>query len=281
MWMNYVTYECGMSHMNEACHKQLLTRSWPTDMPRARVASTCYHHATCEWVMSRMNESCHTWMSHVTYECWQANDPQTRLELEQHQLQIVTSHTNESCHAWMSHVNESWQADPQTRLELEQHQLETANTILHKTLHQEHAKQQHKSARLKQEWAKQVWHDSILMWCDMTQFLCGTWLVHTCDTTRGCAQVYAPQARVSVLQCVAVCCSVLLVDALKSMRLKHEWAKQVGHDSFACGTWLIRMWDMTHSYVGHDSFTCETWLIHTWDTTRGCAQVYAHEARVG
>jgi len=26
------------------------------------------------------------------------------------------------------------------------------------------------------------------------------------------------------------------------------------HDSFTCVTWLIRMWDMTHSYVGHKSF---------------------------
>jgi len=27
----------------------------------------------------------------------------------------------------------------------------------------------------------------------------------------------------------------------------------VGHDLLVRGTWLIRMWDMTHSYVGHDS----------------------------
>jgi len=69
----------------------------------------------------------------------------------------------------------------------------------------------------------------------------------------------------------------------------------VGHDSFICGTWLIRMWDMTHSYVGHDSwhapwseqapqmhellsdmthtclwhysFICVTWLLHMCDMT--------------
>ena len=35
-------------------------------------------------------------------------------------------------------------------------------------------------------------------------------------------------------------------------------------DSFICETWLIHMWDMTHSYVRHDSFICETWLIHMW-----------------
>jgi len=52
--------------------------------------------------------------------------------------------------------------------------------------------------------------------------------------------------------------------------LIHIWDmthSYVGHDSFICGTWLIHMWDMTHSYVGHDSFICETWLIHMCDMT--------------
>jgi len=39
------------------------------------------------------------------------------------------------------------------------------------------------------------------------------------------------------------------------------------HDSVICETWLIHMWDMTHSYVRHDSFICETWLIDMWDMT--------------
>jgi len=26
--------------------------------------------------------------------------------------------------------------------------------------------------------------------------------------------------------------------------------------SFSCETWLIRIWDMTHSYMSHDSFPC-------------------------
>ena len=41
----------------------------------------------------------------------------------------------------------------------------------------------------------------------------------------------------------------------------------VGHDSFICGTWLIHMWDMTHSYMRHDSFICGTWPIHMLDMT--------------
>ena len=35
----------------------------------------------------------------------------------------------------------------------------------------------------------------------------------------------------------------------------------VRHDSSMCETWLIHMWDMTHTYI------CETWLIHTRDMT--------------
>jgi len=59
-------------------------------------------------------------------------------------------------------------------------------------------------------------------------------------------------------------------------------------------TWLMRMWDMTHSWVRtnsficgtcltrgsraratavrHDSFVCETWLIHEWDMTHSYAR---------
>ena len=44
----------------------------------------------------------------------------------------------------------------------------------------------------------------------------------------------------------------------------------VKHDSFTCGTWLNRMWDMTHSHKRHDAFMCETWLLHTWDMTHSC-----------
>ena len=40
--------------------------------------------------------------------------------------------------------------------------------------------------------------------------------------------------------------------AYNDVRLPHE-------------TWLIYVWDMTHSYVRHDSFMCETWLIYMWD----------------
>ena len=39
------------------------------------------------------------------------------------------------------------------------------------------------------------------------------------------------------------------------------------HDSVICETWLIHMWDMTHSYVRHNSLIYETRLIHMWDMT--------------
>ena len=51
----------------------------------------------------------------------------------------------------------------------------------------------------------------------------------------------------------------------------------VVHDWFIYGTWLIYIWDMTHSSclrltfesdAWHDAFLCVTWLIHTWDMTR-------------
>jgi len=52
----------------------------------------------------------------------------------------------------------------------------------------------------------------------------------------------------------------------------------VWHDSFACVTWLIHTWNMTHLYVWHHSFTRETHLyvwpnsvkkhIHMWGVIR-------------
>ena len=45
------------------------------------------------------------------------------------------------------------------------------------------------------------------------------------------------------------------------------WLIQMWHDLFMGVTWLVHMWDMTHSNVRHDSFTCETWLIHMYDVT--------------
>jgi len=48
----------------------------------------------------------------------------------------------------------------------------------------------------------------------------------------------------------------------------------VGHDSFACGTWLILLWALlfvllpaTPMYVWCDLFICGTWLVHMCDMT--------------
>jgi len=53
-----------------------------------------------------------------------------------------------------------------------------------------------------------------------------------------------------------------------AVRAMRRSAAHVWHDSVIYMTWLIHMWDMTHSYVRHDSFICGTWLIHLWDMTR-------------
>ena len=93
-----------------------------------------------------------------------------------------------------------------------------------------------------------VWHDSFIQatrpfhvyrhdWfiCERhDSFTCVTWLMHISDTTLSC--------------------------------VRHDSFICERHDSFICI-------DMTHSYVWHDSSICvtrllymwETWLIHMWD----------------
>ena len=73
----------------------------------------------------------------------------------------------------------------------------------------------------------------------------------------------------------------------------------VGHDPFMCGTWLIQVcgvihsynlpehidfrwswlihtWDMTHLFVGHDSFLYGTRLLHMWIITHSWAWLNLH-----
>jgi len=69
-----------------------------------------------------------------------------------------------------------------------------------------------------------------------------------------------------VLQCVAACCSPHC-QSLFGETLIFGGGSERQRDSLICETWLIHMWDMTHSYVRHDSFVCETWLIHMCDMT--------------
>ena len=63
---------------------------------------------------------------------------------------------------------------------------------------------------------------------------------------------------------------------LMARALLHQSPPKIGHlckrtlppqapcNLFICGTWLIHMWDMTHSCVGHD--ICVTWLIDERET---------------
>jgi len=86
IWMGHITYEWGMTHVNESCHMGLSRVTW-------------------EWVMPHVNESCHMWMN-VNESC--------------HMWMSDITHRNESCHIepqrsiprWdggvISHANGSW-----------------------------------------------------------------------------------------------------------------------------------------------------------------------------
>jgi len=104
-WMSHVTYECGMSRINESCN------IWIS----VHVNYLCHPY---EYVMS------HTWISHVTHanESWHTYE-WVMAHIWVSHVSWVTSHSESwhTCewvmaHMWMSHgthvndthVNESW-----------------------------------------------------------------------------------------------------------------------------------------------------------------------------
>jgi len=106
----FVTYEWGMSHLNEACHTWMrhVTHEWGmTNMNGAR--HTWMRHVTYEWGMPHMNEARHTWMGHVTHEWGMTHMNEARYTWMRH----VTHgwgmpHLNEAWHTWMRHVTHEW-----------------------------------------------------------------------------------------------------------------------------------------------------------------------------
>jgi len=67
-------------------------------------------------------------------------------------------------------------------------------------------------------------------------------------------------------------CTSWLLDA--SMMRIYEW----WHDSFICETWLIHMWDMTHSYVRHDN-DAYLRVMYAWGLTYSRSRMTYSRAR--
>ena len=106
LWISHVTYEWGVSHMNESCHAWLgyvtyhlskglvVSIGWVSWIDvksiHESLASVDRVNGLRQMSLAKpIRESCHVWMSHVTCE-------------------LVVSHMNESCHIWVSHVTHEW-----------------------------------------------------------------------------------------------------------------------------------------------------------------------------
>ena len=100
------------------------------------------------------------------------------------------------------------------------------------------------------------------------------WCVVVCCGVLQCVAVCAVCCSVlqsvavccSVLQCFPACCSVLHYVAV-CCSYSATWCSA---HVFTCVTWLIHIYDMTHSHVWHDLFTFMTWLIHMCDMMHPC-----------
>jgi len=60
------------------------------------------------------------------------------------------------------------------------------------------------------------------------------------------------------------------ISHIKCLTCPHLSLIEAFQKYWTCVTWLIHMFDMTHSYMRHDSFKFETWLIHMCDMTHAC-----------
>jgi len=80
----------------------------------------------------------------------------------------------------------------------------------------------------------------------------------------------------SALQRFAVCWSVVQCVAAQIRRGQCTTILFRNHTWIV--TWLIHIWDMTHSYMRHDSFIYETWLtIHVWLRNNKFESCHIHE----
>jgi len=103
VWMSHVTYGWVMEQMseynklewvvirvNESCHVSTRRIKYALVIPYMNASIHIrMRHVTYEWIMSRTNESYHSRTSHVIHE-W------------------VTSHKSESRRTWMSHATHKW-----------------------------------------------------------------------------------------------------------------------------------------------------------------------------
>ena len=66
-------------------------------------------------------------------------------------------------------------------------------------------------------------------------------------------------------------CHITVMWLIRMWDMTHSY---VWHDSFICAIWLIHMCDMTHSYVWHDSFICAIWLMDKY--IHICIHIYIY-----
>jgi len=138
-----------------------------------------------------------------------------------------------------------------------------------------------------------VWHDS---------FLCVMWGIRMCDVAHSCDDSFICAPRTPHVAHMAP--NSLHLWLIHMCDMTHFFFKMcdmphsyVWHDSFTCVTWLICMWDVTHScvfpawvhtapntrhkcmdfhihtshiHVWHYTFICVTWTIHMYDTKNSC-----------
>jgi len=116
--------------------------------------------------------------------------------------------------------------------------------------------------------------------CDMTDFICSTWLRvwrDSRDMTHSyvchdpsicvpwliymCAMTHSHVCHLHVCHDSFTCVPWLI--HMCAMTQSVTWLTR--HDSLICVPWLIHMCAMTHSHVWHDWFRCVTWHIHTGD----------------
>jgi len=237
-------------------------------------ASLHFWTMSCHWVMSRLSESSCKWMSHVTCG-WRYSRVVASFKVSRESCHIlirhvtyewVMSYMTESCYKWLSHVTYEWVV---SHMNESRHICMSSDTYEWSCVYSTSC----------HSWMSLVTHEWVMSHTTGAPHCCGavgpatTWrlklnVVSSWPNAAG-KPTMSDGLCCSVLQCVAVCCSVLNANDERwsvMTPIKESCHILMSHDTYQ---WVMsHVNESCHMSMGHVTCQCVMWHVsqscHTW-----------------